>query len=109
RGHEQAATFVRQLAPDSERRSSPKVLASAQEAVDVVEFSTKITDVGISYVTWAWKITLRNNTTATRHVVATIQFLDKEGFELENTLKGTDVGGGEKITFTGSHLINAEI
>ncbi len=56
--------------------------SSSKAGIDVIEFSTKIIEKGISYVTWAWKITLKNDTADTKHVFATIQFVDKEGFQL---------------------------
>jgi len=111
-GHEQAAAFLRRLAADSETaqplaaRSSRK---SAIGSIKVVEFATKITERGTLYVTWAWKITLKNNGTGTRQVFVTIQFVDKEGFQLEDTLRSMDVGAGEECTLTGSLPIKGEV
>lgn len=108
-GHELAAAFVLQMAGGSESSRPPKALTSTKDGVDVIEFSAKITQQGRSVAHWSWKATLKNNTAATIRVFAKIQFLDRDGFELDYGLKNMEIGGGARITVTDSVPIETDV
>src|SRR4029077_5596968 len=91
-GHKQASEIVQKAAqsleplasvPDTGHPQPPKALVSTKDGVQVLDFSTKITERGSLYDRWAWKLTLKNNTPEPKQLRAKITFLDQEGFNLE--------------------------
>jgi hypothetical protein len=58
---------------------------------------------------WAWKMILKNRTAANKYFFTTIRFVDKEGFELDETYRNVEVGGGETKTFTGTIVVKSGV
>ena len=104
------AAFLADKAGASVTRNTTTVggRASSKDGIEVIEFSAKITDQSGSYAHWSWKVTLKNTTASNKQVFAKIQFLDKEGFEVEHSLRHMDLDGGVKQTFTDSVPMKAD-
>jgi TPR repeat protein len=92
-----------------DRKSDSNRPTSIAEGVEVVEFSTKIMERETEYVTWSWKLGLKNEMADSKRIMAKIQFVDTEGFELDETWAQADIAGARADTFTGSVRIKADI
>jgi TPR repeat protein len=82
---------------------------STKGGIEVLEFSTKITERSAYNVQWSWRITLKNNTASKKRVYTTIQFVDKEGFQLESSPRHMDLDSGEVQTSTDSIHIKTDV
>lgn len=82
---------------------------SSQSGFEIVDIDSKVTESNNVWWRFAWKLTLRNRSSATLVVDATIEFQDSDGFVIDEDREYSLVlSAGETKTFTGFDLINAE-
>lgn len=76
----------------------------------IVGVDAKVTERNDSWSKFAWQLTLKNNSAATIRVDATIEFLDSDGFVVEDDREyGLVLPGGQQETYRGYDLVDAEI
>lgn len=106
-----AAANVGRLAKSSGNSAESSVSrASARpDGIEVIDFSAKATEGDNYYVRWAWKGTISNHTTNTKRVSARIQFLDKDGYELDWGFQSIVIQAGQTVSFTESTPVKAVV
>lgn len=98
-------------APTASSRAANKV--SAPPAVtqpdqwEIVEVDARVTETNDTWWKYAWKLTLRNNSTVRMAFEATIEFQDKDGFVVDDDRADGPlvVEPGTSQTFTGYDLV----
>jgi hypothetical protein len=71
---------------------------------EIVSVDKKIRDAGTQFPSIAWKLTLKNNSAHPLVVDVTIQFLDKDGFEVFSAnADNLHLPPSIQKAFTGSH------
>ena len=82
-------------------------LAPATTPLQVVDVQAKPTEVNDTWWRMAWQLTVRNTTRQGIELDATIEFLDADGFVVDDTREyGVSVPGGSSRTFTGYDLVD---
>jgi len=100
----QATTTI----PASKPRRVPEERPDA--SFEIVDISTRVTESNSTWWKYAWKLTLRNKSDQTLRLDAHIEFLDQDGFVVDDTFENNLIlRAGEEDTFTGYDLIDAEI
>lgn len=94
-----------------ERETKPMSGESESEpAIAIVEIDTRVTERNNTWWKFAWKLTLRNNTSQATSVDAKIEWLDVDGFVVDDdNARGLGVSPGEANTFTGYGLVTADV
>jgi hypothetical protein len=82
----------------------------AERDWDIVAINSRVTESNNTWSKFAWKLTLRNKSSAPLRLDATIEFNDKDGF-IVDTDRGRNLmlPAGEEKTFTGFALIRAAV
>jgi hypothetical protein len=75
--------------------------------VNVVSIDSRVTESNPVWHKYAWILVLKNTTERTQSVSATIEWVDKNGFIIDDDLKSSCVIAANAVdTFTGYALIN---
>ena len=89
---------------------SPPAELPGEPSVEIVSIDTKVTESNNAWSKYAWKLTLKNPTEATGSYVATIEFLDSDGFVVDDaTVYDLIITPGEERVFTGYELVDASV
>ncbi len=73
---------------------------------EIIDISTKATESNDIWVRYAWKLTIRNNSSRAVELDGDIKWLDSDGFVIDSdTQYDLIVGATEEKTFTGFALI----
>ena len=98
----------RKPAASSSARKQKKA-GGSQRGFEIVDIDAKITERNNVWWRFAWKLTLRNRSSAALLLDATIEFHDSDGFVVDEDRQSSLVlSARETKTFTGYDLINAE-
>ena len=96
-------------APPAAIAAEPTPTAGGAELA-IVDVDARITESTDVWSRFAWKLTLRNGLSNAVEVNATIEFLDADGFVIDDTTEyGLVVPSGETREFTGYDLLDASI
>jgi putative sterol carrier protein len=82
---------------------------SMREQWSIVDLQTRVTEQNDTWWRYAWKLTIRNDGVGPATFDGTIQFLDADGFLVEDTnIFDLQVAAGATGVFTGAALVNAD-
>ena len=98
--------------PSAQTRQTQAGLNPIDErtGLQVVHAAARATERNNNWWRWGWTLTVRNHSTETQNFKAQIQFMDNDGFVVdEKTEYNLSIGPGLQKTFTGSDLIDASV
>lgn len=91
---------------DALAETAPEVPTSP--AFEIVSVDGRVTEANDSWSRFAWRLTVRNLSERSVSFDATIEFLDADGFVVDDDREyGLGLAAGEERTFTGHTLITA--
>lgn len=101
---QQAFSAAPQLGAAPASSSTPRI----DENLKILDISTKVTESNDVWSKFAWRLTVENDGQAPSSFDATIDFLDKDGFVVdEDESNNLGLQPHQKDTFTGFKLIEA--
>jgi hypothetical protein len=96
------------------RANAPKIAPAAGDPLkpsglfEIVDIDSRVTESNETWSKFAWKLTVKNKSSQTLAFDATIEFLDSDGFVIDDDSEfGLVVGAGETKTFTGYDLVTS--
>lgn len=96
--------------PTPQRDTSVPIPAPAAKPFEVVAIDAKITEANTVWSKFAWKLTVKNLTMNPMVLAANIEFLDKDGFVVdEDTESNLLLQAGAQNVYTGYKLITAAV
>lgn len=100
------AVPVRTPEPDEQ----PIPLAAAEPTFRIVEVDTRVTEMNNVWWKYAWLLTLENQSSDLLVLAAEIQFLDEDGFVVDDDIAlDLRLGAGETKTFRDYVLVDASV
>jgi hypothetical protein len=106
------APFSAPPAATNTEAPAPRVTPVEREdsSFQIVDISTRVTESNSTWWKYAWKLTLRNYSEQTLQLDAHIEFLDEDGFVVDDARESSLIlRAGEEKTFTGYELIDAAV
>ena len=88
----------------------PTPPAKLEKQWEIIDIAAKVTEKNPTWWKYSWKLVLRNNSSSPFVFDATIEFLDAEGFIVDDDRTyDLRVNQGEEKTFTGYALVTASV
>ncbi len=91
--------------------TSEEVTPQTQEpSIQIVNIATKITEKNDAYYKFSWILTVKNDADSSKSFTARIEWLDKDGFIIDDDIAhDLTIGANKEKHFTGYTLTNADV